>query len=231
MEKFINSILKSSFISSSILFVLGLLLFLKSDDTIVAISYLIGGTIIVLGVIALIKFLRSDKTVVNSFDIVYGIITIVFGIFIISNPTLVATVIPFIIGAWVLIKSSIKITYSMELKSVNSPIWKSALITSIISALVGVLMIFNPFRTSVVVFKIIGAAILVYAIMDIVSTIQLKRSTSTFYNNKEETEIKNQITTENEIVEADIEEIKSEPETKKNSKPKKRKPKKSKESE
>ena len=119
----------------------------------------------------------------------------------------------------------------MELKSVNSPIWKSALITSIISALVGVLMIFNPFRTSVVVFKIIGAAILVYAIMDIVSTIQLKRSTSTFYNNKEETEIKNQITTENETVEADIEEIKSEPETKKNSKPKKRKPKKSKESE
>jgi len=224
MEKLIKQMVKSSFITSGILAALGLLLFLKSDDTIVAISYLVGGTIIILGVLAFIKFLRSDKNVINSFEIIYGIITVVFGIFIISKPTLIATVIPFIIGGWILIKSSFKLTYAMELRNANNNIWKSALITSIISALVGVLMIFNPFRTSVIVFKLIGMAIFIYAIIDIISTIQLKKSISEFTTSKEtssENQIEKKTTTEYEIVEADIEEIKEE--NNQEEKPKKKK--------
>ena len=45
MEKIIKSIVKSSIFTSGILILLGLLLFIKSDDTIVAISYLVGGAI------------------------------------------------------------------------------------------------------------------------------------------------------------------------------------------
>lgn len=228
MEKIIKTITKSSFISSSILVLLGLLLFLKSDDTIVAISYLLGGTIIILGVIALIKYFRGkNASVINKFDIVYGIITIVFGAFILTNPTLVATVIPFVIGAWILIKSSIKITYAIELKTMDSPVWQSTLITSIISALVGVFMIFNPFKTSVIVFKIIGAAIITYSIMDIISTIQLRKTINKMYNateEKNEDQLK-EITTEKEmteVVEADIEEIQDDTKEEPKKKPKKK---------
>ena len=160
---------------------LGLLLFIKSDDTIVAISYLVGGAIIILGILAFINFFKKKNSdFVSSFDIIYGMITVVFGIFILSNPKMVATIIPFIIGGWVLIKSSFKIAYAIELKNVENVIWKNVLVTSIISALVGVIMIFNPFKTSVVVFKIIGAAIIVYAILDIISTIQLKKNVDEF---------------------------------------------------
>jgi len=208
MEKIMKSIIKSSFLTSTILVILGLLLFLESDNTIVAISYLLGGTIIILGVVAFIKYLKSDKSIVNSFEIIYGIITIVFGAFIISNPNLVATVIPLVIGVWVLIKSSFKITYAIELKNSNSSIWQPTLITSILSALVGVFMIFNPFKTSVIVFKIIGIAILVYAIADIISTFQLRKTVSGLKNDNETTEeeIRARITTE-DVIEADIEEI------------------------
>ena len=181
MEKIIKSIVKSSIFTSGILILLGLLLFIKSDDTIVAISYLVGGAIIILGILAFINFFKKKNSdFVSSFDIIYGMITVVFGIFILSNPKMVATIIPFIIGGWVLIKSSFKIAYAIELKNVENVIWKNVLVTSIISALVGVIMIFNPFKTSVVVFKIIGAAIIVYAILDIISTIQLKKNVDEF---------------------------------------------------
>ena len=149
---------------------LGLLLFIKSDDTIVAISYLVGGAIIILGILAFINFFKKKNSdFVSSFDIIYGMITVVFGIFILSNP-------------------------------------KNVLVTSIISALVGVIMIFNPFKTSVVVFKIIGAAIIVYAILDIISTIQLKKNVDEF---SEKVANSSMISDEEDttIVDAEIEEI------------------------
>ena len=207
MEKIIKSIVKSSIFTSGILILLGLLLFIKSDDTIVAISYLVGGAIIILGILAFINFFKKKNSdFVSSFDIIYGMITVVFGIFILSNPKMVATIIPFIIGGWVLIKSSFKIAYAIELKNMENVIWKNVLVTSIISALVGVIMIFNPFKTSVVVFKIIGAAIIVYAILDIISTIQLKKNVDEF---SEKVGNSSMISDEEDttIVDAEIEEI------------------------
>lgn len=208
MEKFIKNLSKVNYISSGILIVLGLLLTIRSDDTIVAISYITGGAVIVLGVLALIKFIRNmGKSFDNSFELIYGIITVVFGILIISNPKMVATVIPFIIGGWILIKSSFKIAYSIELKNKGSLNWKKTLITSIISALVGVFMIFNPFKASAIVVKIIGIALLVYAILDIITTIQIKKELpKTKTEEPKESNIE-KITTEEIIVDADIEEI------------------------
>lgn len=224
MEKIIKSIVKSSFFTSGVLILLGLLLFIKSDDTIVAISYIAGGIIIVLGILAFISFFRkADRDFTNSFDIIYGIITIVFGIFILSNPKMVASVIPFVIGLCILVKSSFKIAYAIELKHIGNEIWKNTLITSIISALVGVVMLFNPFGASVIVFKIIGAAIIIYAVLDIISTFQLK-------NNVEDFGFKNKKATDNDesnrlsnaedenIVEADVEEINNQNSEKKSKK-------------
>jgi len=207
MEKFMKSLLKANYITSAILIALGLLLTIRSDDTIVAISYLIGGAIIIIGVLAIIKFTRNlGKSFDNSFEIVYGIITIVFGILILSNPKMVATIIPFFIGGWIVIKSSFKIAYAIELKNRGSEKWKPTLITSIISALVGILIVFNPFKTSVLVFKIIGISILIYAILDIVSTIQIKKAFPKTTEVNEETKVE-KIETVEEIVDADIEEI------------------------
>lgn len=172
-----KSIVKSSFFTTFILLILGILLFIKSDDTIVAISYMVGGAIIVLGVLALVRFFTAkDKDFTSSFDVVYGIVTVIAGIFVLSNPKMIASVIPFIIGLCILIKSSFKIAYALDLKKYEIGIWKQTLITSIISAMVGIIMLFNPFKTSVVVFKIIGAGIIIYSILDIISTFQLRSS-------------------------------------------------------
>lgn len=80
MEKIIKSIVKSSIFTSGILILLGLLLFIKSDDTIVAISYLVGGAIIILGILAFINFFKKKNSdFVSSFDIIYGMITVEIG--------------------------------------------------------------------------------------------------------------------------------------------------------
>ena len=231
MEKIFKSIVKSSFFTSVVLLILGILLFIKSDDTIVAISYLVGGIIIILGVLALVNyFKKNEREFSTSFNIIYGIITIVFGIFILSNPKMVASVIPFVICACILIKSSFKIAYSIELKNHNIDFWKGALITSVISALVGVIMVFNPFKTSVIVFKIIGAAIIIYSVLDIVSSFQFKKADFSFESNSNVDAANPDGDNEQKVFEVDDENITEAviEEVKENNGKKKRKPKKKK---
>ena len=212
MERIMKSLVKSSYITSSILILLGLVLVVKSEETLKVISYLVGGGLITLGIVAFIKFFKnSEKNIPDNFDIIYGIVTIVFGIFVIFNDKLVASIIPFVLGAWILFKSAFKVAYGFELKGKNNPIWKTTLITSGISALVGIIILFNPFKTASIVFMLIGIALIAYGIMDIISTYQLKKNVADF-NSKVEPIVEADRTLETvekseTVVDADIEEV------------------------
>ena len=177
---------KSSIISSLGLAILGILLIFYSEVTIVSISYVIGAILIALGTLALLKYIRNYKVgIQNGLDIVYGIVTVILGIIIITNPKEIAGIIPFVIGIVIIISSANKLQYSFELKKVNSSIWKSTMILSIITMLCGILLIFNPFKGAVFITKIVGILILLYAVLDLISTIAIKKSIKEI-NGKEE---------------------------------------------
>ena len=139
MQKLMKSFYKSSLLTSGVLLLIGLLLLFKSNDTIIALSYILGCILIVLGLIALINFFRkSSINAFNDLNIVYGIVTIIFGTLIISNPTAIATFIPFVVGLGILVSSSIKLAYSIELKNDNDALWQSTLIMAAIGACCGI---------------------------------------------------------------------------------------------
>ena len=109
-------------------------------------------------------------------DLVYGIISIILGIVVISNPKAVASIIPIIMGLLIILNSGTKLQYSIELKKNNNNLWKSTMILSLISTLCGVLLIFNPFKGAAFLTRLIGFLILLYAILDIISTIAIKNT-------------------------------------------------------
>jgi len=196
MQKLMKSFYKSSLLTSGILLLIGLLLLFKSTDTIIALSYIIGCVLMVLGIVAIINFFReSSINAFNDLNIVYGIVTIILGTLIITNPTAIATFIPFVVG--LIISSSIKLAYSIELKNDNDILWQPTLIMAAIGAGCGILILFNPFKTSLMVFKIIGIFILIYAILDIISIFQIKK---TFKANEKNSTTK----IENQVIDAEV---------------------------
>ena len=110
----------------------------------------------------------------NEMEIVYGIITIILGIIVITNPKAIASIIPIVVGLLIVISSATKLQYSLDLKREKNDIWKSTLILSIITLLCGVLLLFNPFKGAEFLAKIIGILILLYAILDMISTISIR---------------------------------------------------------
>lgn len=175
MKNLINKIFKSSILGAVALVVLGMLLIFESEATIVTISYVIGGILVSIGVLALLKFYKEVKENDDiGMDLVYGIVSIVLGIIVISNPKAVASIIPIVMGLIIILNSGTKLQYSIELKKNNNNLWKSTMVLSLISTLCGVLLIFNPFKGAAFLTKLIGFLILLYALLDIVSTITIK---------------------------------------------------------
>ena len=186
MEKLMKKFFRSSLITSIILVSLGLLLIFQSEMTIMTISYVIGGILVAVGVLAMIKFVQNTNNVAKSeLDIVYGIVSIILGVIVIRNPKAIASIIPAILGISIIISSATKLQYAFELKTNGNHLWKITMFISIISTMCGIVLLFNPFKAIAYFTKIVGIFIVIYALLDMVSTYTIKRNVKKFHNSIE----------------------------------------------
>ena len=210
MEKLMKKFFRSSLITSLFLIALGLLLIFQSDAVIYSISYIIGGILIALGVLGIIKFVQgTNKEQQTELDIVYGIVSVILGIVVIENPQAIASIIPTILGISIVINSATKLQYAFELKANGNNLWKSTMVISIISTLCGIVLIFNPFKALTSFTKIVGIFIVIYAVLDMISTFTIKRNVKIFQKTMKE-EI-----TEAVVVKEEVDETEEEKTTKK----------------
>lgn len=187
MEKLMKKFFRTSIITSIILIALGILLIFQSEATIMTISYLIGGILVALGVMAGIKFFRNTNNEnKGDLDLVYGIVSIILGIIVIKNPEAIASIMPIILGISIIISSATKLQYSFELKSNGNSLWKTTMIISIFSTLCGIVLLFNPFKAMAYFTKIVGVFIIIYSILDAISTYTINRNVKVFQKSIEE---------------------------------------------
>ena len=169
MKKYI----KTTILSSILLLILGSLLIFKSAETLIVISYIIGGVLAMLGTIAIIKYIKNNKTGIdNELDIIYGLVTIAFGLIIISNPKYIGSILPFVLGLIIFIASVIKVQYARLLMNMNNKVWKATMLVAMIS---GFFLIINPFMAATLVTKAIGIYVVIYSILDIISTLSISK--------------------------------------------------------
>lgn len=177
MENFMSKFMRSSIISSIALAILGVFLFIKSELTIVSIAYVIGAVLVGIGLVSMIKYIASlNKDVKNELDIIYGTVTVVLGIIVISNPKAIASIIPFVLGIIIVLSSATKLGYGFELRKMNSELWVGTVVIALITMLCGILLIFNPFAGANFILKVVGALIFIYAILDIISTFRIRKT-------------------------------------------------------
>lgn len=187
MEKLMKKFFRSSLITSLFLIALGLLLIFQSNAVIYSISYIIGGILIAIGVLAIIKFIQNTNNEQKAeLDIVYGIVSVILGIIVIKNPEAIASIIPAILGISIVISSATKLQYAFELKSNGNNLWKTTMVISIISTLCGIVLLFNPFKALTSFTKVVGIFIVIYAVLDMISTFTIKRNVKIFQQTMKE---------------------------------------------
>lgn len=169
----------------SIIFVIvGLFLFIKPDTTISAISYIIGGTLISGGLYSSYKYFSlKDILSTFNFDLIYGVLMLIAGMFLIIKPLALSSFFPIILGIWIIINSITKFEYALLLKRTKNADWTYNFLLSILTFIWGIILLFNPLKTVLLVTQIIGIFIIVYAGLDIIDNFIIRKNIKNILDN------------------------------------------------
>lgn len=170
IKKGMNKIFNASMVTSVVIFVLGIFLFIQPDTIIRMISIILGGIILIPGVIALIDYFKNKYYP----SLICGVITVIIGLILIINTKLVASILPFILGIYFVVNGINRLHYALSLRKINVN-YTTSLIFSLLIILCGILFIINPFEGALVITKVIGIFMILYAVLDLANFIVLKK--------------------------------------------------------
>ena len=161
MKSIIQDMKHNYFVNAVIMVLLGLVLVIWPHILGVLLCYLLGGALIVMGVFQLISFLRGERLgFYNEFVMMMGIVLVLLGIWICTQPHIVLSIIPVVVGIIVLIHGLMDIQYTLDIKKAGSTKWWIALIAAILTLVVGLLLVFNPFTAYEITMVLLGIAML-----------------------------------------------------------------------
>lgn len=168
MRSFMNTV-QSNGIAQAILFVvLGLILLLVPDMTLVTIVYCIGVIFVVSGALSIAAYYRPKSpshqmTGALSTGIFLLIIALIMFIF----PTAVAGFFTVLLGAILILCGVVNTIRALGMQAAGQGIWITNIILGIAVALGGVLIIWNPFETTVLLVQVLGILFLITGASDL----------------------------------------------------------------
>lgn len=161
MKSIIQDMKRNYFVNAVIMVLLGLVLVIWPHILGVMLCYLLGGALVVMGIFQLIGFLRGERLgFYNKFNMLMGIVLVLLGIWICTQPHIVLSIIPVVVGIIVLFHGLMDIQYTFDIKKTGNSKWWIALIAAIITIVVGLMLVFNPFTAYEITMVLLGIAML-----------------------------------------------------------------------
>ena len=141
-----------------------------------AVNYIMGVFAILYGLVYIITvYQKKDTEFYSKFDLLGGILCISFGLFLIVNPDILFSLIPFCAGVLIFM-DSLTLTYqsvSMKRLSVNK--WWIGLIIGMIFLAFSIYIIVNAKNISDILIRIIGIFLIFDAIIDFINTMIISK--------------------------------------------------------
>lgn len=170
MNKTARSFEINMIISTILTLILGIILIIAPEESLKLITILIAFILFIIGIIQVYDYIKKpSEERINSISLILGIILICIGIFLYIRNEALVKFITSIIGLVVVIKSLFKIQYAFNIKSISKK-WIYNLIVGLISLIVGLFLLINPFRSAEIFLKIIGIVLVIGSILELIET-------------------------------------------------------------
>ena len=177
MKQYIRKIEKHSIFMSILLIILALGLIFKAAEFITFIIVTFGFILIGLGTFFLITYFKNgDEFQMVQVNLIEGIVAVCFGIFCILRSDVVQSIFPVVIGIWIIVQGMMKFQLAFNLKNIEEEQWAGFLITAILSLILGMIIICNPFETSIAITTIGGIMLLVTEILNLGESIWILKN-------------------------------------------------------
>ena len=205
MKKDINL---SNLLISIIMLVVGVILLINSESIINMMSWIIGIVILLISIIKVIGLFNDKRIDTTALSV--NILLMIFGVLLISFPSIVDVTIKVVFGIWILLAGIKRLIMAIAISRVDNNSYKTFMVSALIMLVLGALVLIN-------FYNLLGLFLIIYAVMEIVNYIYFKvkkNQFSTIFNKEEydrdikRTPKKTKVTKEmknKKAIEADIE--------------------------
>ena len=168
MRRFLQNIQLNFLLASVLYIVLGVVLILRPGFTGILLCRLLGGGLLLYGLFALGGYLiRSREMEAFRLELFFGVVAAALGLFFLLNPTAILSILPTILGVYVVIDSLVALQRAMRLYRMEYPRWWASLLMALLGVLLGVLLVVRPFGATRLLIRFIGVVFVYLGISDL----------------------------------------------------------------
>lgn len=142
---------------------------------------------IIIGAIHLVRYFMLDpKASLKSNGMVAGLMWLVGGILIMALKGFLLSLLPMFFGLVLLVGGIIKLQYTLNFKRMGVTRWYLELAATILSIAFGAIILINPFNTALLLMRIVGIALLIEGVQNLISRYAYKKTSEAYYVQFEE---------------------------------------------
>lgn len=163
--------LKWNHVIMSVLYIaLGIFLLVVPGTALNVVCYALGGIVLAGAVVQLVRYFTVERGVWRSqFTLVSGLVCLGLGAFLILRSDLVVRALPVVFGLFVIFDSLGRVQNALELRRCQYSSWKGFLLLALLSVVLGIVMVVNPFGAMETLVMAIGVILIVEGALNLLS--------------------------------------------------------------
>lgn len=156
----------------SVLF--GLSALIWPGSTVVALAWAFGIMALAEGIASVFALFQRHVAISRGWLVLYALASIVFGLVAIAHPLAVADVLLLFLAAWLIVAGIYRVVFAIRVRKEIQGEWMIAL-SGVLAIVLGVLLVAYPVAGLLTLAIWIGAAALVYGVLQLVAGIRMHR--------------------------------------------------------
>ena len=151
---------------------LGIFLLLVPGTALNVVCYALGAVVLLCAVVQLVRYFAVERGVFQSqLTLISGLVCLGLGAFLIIRSDIVVRLLPIVFGLFVIFDSLGRIQNALELRRCQYSSWKGFLLLALLSIVLGVVMIVDPFGAMETLVMAIGIILIVEGTLNLLSAL------------------------------------------------------------
>ena len=173
MKELFRRTTTSILISSVVAFILGLLMAVVPNISLQAMGIVFGVYIIIHGIALIVLDFMAHNIYIPFHGIISGILSIIAGLILVAMPGILSVVFAIALGIWIILSSVNIISIAISVRK-GVPNWYLWLLLGIIDLVCGIIILFNPFASSISIVVLGGIVMMIHSVITFVDTIMIR---------------------------------------------------------
>ncbi|MDG2526167.1 DUF308 domain-containing protein [Stenotrophomonas sp. HITSZ_GD] len=139
-----------------------------------ALAWALGVMALAEGLVSLLALFDKQVAISKGWLALYAVVSIVFGLLTVFNPVATAGILLLFLAAWLIVAGVYRIVFAIRVRKEIEGEWLIAL-SGLLAIVLGVLYVLNPVAGLAVTTIWIGAAAIVYGVLQIIAAFKVRR--------------------------------------------------------